>query len=176
MQAEKPHGLMTDYSEVFNFIFAGDSTFKLVSRSSGKKMTFRVKQAKPKVDGGEKPNVFFVMAQHDGRMKYIGVIADWTKGQFRTTRGTKIPVNSLEIKAFQWFWGVMRQGWKEKQLPETVEFWHSGKCGRCGKQLTDEPSIACGYGPTCRKKLQEKAGKEIKAFRLVDAEDYEVAQ
>jgi hypothetical protein len=32
------------------------------------------------------------------------------------------------------------------------EFWHSGFCARCGRELTDPESIASGLGPVCREK------------------------
>jgi hypothetical protein len=34
-----------------------------------------------------------------------------------------------------------------------VEFWHEGKCCRCGRKLTVPASIASGIGPECATKI-----------------------
>lgn len=39
--------------------------------------------------------------------------------------------------------------WTGKAL-EDVEVAHAGKCGRCGRLLTDPESIELGIGPVCR--------------------------
>ena len=35
-------------------------------------------------------------------------------------------------------------------LNDNIEFFHLGKCLRCGKTLTDQESINIGLGPVCR--------------------------
>lgn len=37
-------------------------------------------------------------------------------------------------------------------LPEQFHVYHTGICGRCGRELTDPESIKAGIGPTCRNK------------------------
>ena len=34
-------------------------------------------------------------------------------------------------------------------LPKTVEVWHEGICGRCGRKLTVPESVERGLGPEC---------------------------
>ena len=40
----------------------------------------------------------------------------------------------------------------KRTLPEQFHVYHSGACGRCGRELTDPESIKLGIGPTCRNK------------------------
>lgn len=34
-------------------------------------------------------------------------------------------------------------------IPPSLEVWHEGRCGRCGRALTVPESIASGIGPVC---------------------------
>ena len=38
-------------------------------------------------------------------------------------------------------------------INEKVEFYHLGKCIKCGKTLTDANSIESGLGPYCRSRI-----------------------
>ena len=40
----------------------------------------------------------------------------------------------------------------EKGRAEQAEFWHEGRCARCGRTLTTPESIAAGIGPVCAEK------------------------
>jgi hypothetical protein len=48
-------------------------------------------------------------------------------------------------------------GRREGILGATLEFWHEGRCGRCGRRLTVPDSIASGYGPECVLVKQKEA-------------------
>jgi hypothetical protein len=45
---------------------------------------------------------------------------------------------------------------KTNKLPEFVEVWHEGKCGKCGRALTVPSSILTGIGPECSKSYQTR--------------------
>jgi hypothetical protein len=45
---------------------------------------------------------------------------------------------------------------KINTLPDFVEVWHEGFCGKCGKRLTVPNSIEIGIGPDCIKKLSKQ--------------------
>ena len=51
-------------------------------------------------------------------------------------------------------------------LPEFVEVWHEGCCGKCGKRLTVPSSIENGLGPECIKTLT-KMEKRDKFLQLI---------
>lgn len=40
-------------------------------------------------------------------------------------------------------------------LPENIKVYHSGRCGCCGRLLTDPDSMARGFGRECWKKVKE---------------------
>jgi hypothetical protein len=48
-------------------------------------------------------------------------------------------------KAFEWAWRQLVRG----AIPEQLEIWHEGRCGRCGRKLTVPESVAAGFGPEC---------------------------
>ncbi len=64
-------------------------------------------------------------------------------------------------------------------MPEQLEVWHEGCCGKCGRKLTDAESIARGIGPECYGKMswnstlpvaasyetQSAASKGFRAYR-----------
>ena len=54
---------------------------------------------------------------------------------------------NISFQAFAWFLASLSRPGTE--LPEQLEFWHAGRCGRCGRRLTVPASIASGFGPEC---------------------------
>lgn len=52
-----------------------------------------------------------------------------------------------KMAAFRWFWDNLVRG----TLPTSVEFYHIGRCAKCGHKLTTEKSIELGFGPNCWK-------------------------
>ena len=54
----------------------------------------------------------------------------------------------MRARAFEWLWRMLKSA---KPLPPTFEFWHEGRCGKCGKKLTTPESIERGLGPECAK-------------------------
>ena len=53
--------------------------------------------------------------------------------------------SGVSVQAFIWFLNRI-----EADKPtDGFEFWHEGKCGRCGRKLTVPESIEAGIGPEC---------------------------
>ena len=42
--------------------------------------------------------------------------------------------------------------WRGEEMPDGYKIQHMGKCGRCGRPLTDPLSCELGIGPICREK------------------------
>lgn len=83
---------------------------------------------------------------------YIGVIHDDKFYPVRNYHGGIQP-----IKVFDYIWRhILTQS-----IPDYVHILHDGRCGKCGRRLTDAESIQLGIGPECRKKLQQVASKQI---------------
>lgn len=62
-----------------------------------------------------------------------------------------IPADDMKARVFAWLWATRLSTGRE--LPEQVEVWHEGRCGRCGRRLTVPESISTGFGPECVKKV-----------------------
>ena len=60
-------------------------------------------------------------------------------------RRSKVGADANSVKAIVWTIGQLVKGRK----PATVEIWHEGVCGRCGRTLTVPESIESGIGPVC---------------------------
>lgn len=135
--------LMTDPTQAFEFMVAGNSTVTLKSKKSGKHFTYKIKKAKDKA-------ILFVsvlFGDNTSDYMYIGCIFD-DKG-IVITKGSKCTAEALSFKVFKWAWEHI----KRLDIPKDLEVWHEGRCGRCGRKLTEPESIACGLGPICRGKV-----------------------
>jgi hypothetical protein len=85
----------------------------------------------------------------DSKARYLGVIDPNT---FRTTKGTK--KNGLASSyAINWFGDIVRDLRAGVSNEHQMRIWHTGRCGKCGKELKLPKSIATGLGPVCAKYL-----------------------
>ena len=127
-----------DYAMVRQFVFAGNATFTLKSLKTGRHYTYRVTPME------ETPTCFFVRFHSaNDRWLYLGLIKE---GSLILTRKSSQNAESPISKALDWFLERLKA---HERMPD-LEFWHAGKCGRCGRQLTDPKSIASGFGPECQ--------------------------
>ena len=134
-----PH-LIADAADAHQFIFGGRSRFTLVSKKTGKRYTYRVSKAKDIDD------MFFasllVGQNNDADYEYIGFIKI---PQGELIAGKKGNPAHPAYKALDWALRQLRQN----SMHEQLEFWHEGRCARCGRALTDPASIEAGFGPEC---------------------------
>lgn len=135
---------LTDPQQIKSFILAGDALFTIENRDTGNRYTYRVQAPKStrlvrfvKVLTGSEN-------EDEDSYSYIGMLTDG--GRLTRTKAVHISPDAQSVKAFNWLWERIRAG---KGLPEQVEFWHAGKCGRCGRVLTVPASVASGIGPEC---------------------------
>lgn len=152
---------MQSISDIWRFIHAGRAVFTLVSTETQKRYTFQVAQQR-KVIRDEATNVdksqlipghFWVRTLGAGsRWLPIGKLTD---DEWHSRRESAL---AKPIAAFGWFWRGLRSAQESlvpispPQLPTSVEFWHEGQCGRCGRELTVPESIKSGIGPECAKR------------------------
>ncbi|HXE07158.1 MAG TPA: DUF6011 domain-containing protein [Acidobacteriaceae bacterium] len=126
-------------SGAMDFILAGNSTFTIVSTRTQTRFTYRVRKAEDK-------DLWFVKVLGNADSPgyhYIGMITD--QRRFKLTRGSKLASTSTPVVGFTWLFQRLSLGIQ----PKDIEFWHAGRCGRCGRQLTTPESVAAGYGPDC---------------------------
>jgi len=135
----------TTITAIQQFILAGKSFFTIQNKETEKRFTYKVCQA---TDDDKKPkDLWFVSilvgSDNDNSYQYAGII---TSGGFRITAKSRITDEATSVKAFTWLWGMIKSN---RELPEKVEFYHAGRCARCGRKLTTPESIELGFGPKC---------------------------
>lgn len=137
--------LITDAVDAHKFMLAGRARFTLVSQKTGKRYTYRVAKAKDRDD------MFFtsllVGQNNEQDYEYIGFIK---AGSDRTelVAGKKGSPNHPAFKGLSWLLSSLERS-NPPAMPDAVEFWHEGRCARCGRALTDPASIERGFGPEC---------------------------
>jgi hypothetical protein len=147
--------------DVRTFMLAGDATLTLVSLKTGARFTYRVRRLGSEdrsEDSAPQKDIWFVSllsgADNEGDYAYLGQIwpprgySAFTRERLEYVHGKKSRVSQSapSAQAFAWF---ARKVFIERILPDSLECWHEGKCGRCGRKLTVPGSIARGIGPDC---------------------------
>ena len=146
-------GHKLDNKEALRFIFAGKSLVTFLNTKTDNRFTFKVKQAK-------NSNLFFVSVLTSPDIyTYIGTT---TNGVYKHGSKSNISKDAQSVKVFEYVVNKL----KIDNLPDFVEVWHEGKCGKCGRTLTVPSSIATGIGPECMKSLS-KADKRDKFLELI---------
>ena len=157
------YGQLVDRKSIRTFMFAGNSTFTLVSKTTGRRFTYRVKSGTKDRNfqwstENQNRNIFFVSVLTDGDntgdYTYLGeLIRQEPSGySFKWRHGRKSTVSpeAKSAKGFAWF---VNQLESHRDTSDQLEFWHEGKCGRCGRKLTVPESIESGMGPECAGKV-----------------------
>lgn len=70
---------------------------------------------------------------------------------------SRLSHEAQSAQAFKWLWEQLfdkPESWAVRAL-EKIEFWHEGKCGRCGRRLSKPQSIATGLGPVCANRVDD---------------------
>lgn len=157
-------GRITSPAAALKFILAGNAYFTLRSAKTGTRYTYRVRRAESvdtnqknlplpelaKVNAAEavrKPMYFVsLLAGPDNGADYVylGIIGN--NGCFTLTRKSRMTRVSPPVVAISW---TLTKLQNLSVLPNDLEIWHEGRCGRCGRMLTVPESIAAGLGPEC---------------------------
>lgn len=117
------------------FILGGNAVVTFKSKVTSKHFTYGVRKAKDS-------DIYFVSVLTNAdtcKYIYIGLIDE--KKRFIRTNKSAVNPNAPSFRAFQWTWSHLDH--------VDVEIWHEGKCGKCGRRLTDPESIQRGFGPKC---------------------------
>lgn len=123
------------------FILGGNARVTIRSKVSGVRFSYRVRKSE---DG----SIFFVSvltgSDNEGDYTYAGTLKP--SERFRHGVKSKIQAGAPSVKAFDWVWAQLLT---KETLPETLEVFHEGRCGRCNRALTVPESIESGFGPEC---------------------------
>jgi len=135
---------ITDPQKATDFIHGGKAIFTLVSKKTGKRYTYRTRV---KETGG---NFLFVdlLTGPDNSSDYIYLGHFWKFDGQGLMSGKKGNPHHPAFAALDWTLLMLRGN----HMPSTLEFWHEGRCARCGRRLTTPESIESGFGPECAKK------------------------
>jgi hypothetical protein len=150
LDASRLRGQLTAWPAVYDFIFAGAAVFTLVSLKTGVRLTYKVAAKKEDVKAGVADVTYFVNLlrgpDNTTDWAYLGVLCK--PGNFFVTSASKITRHPTSYKSLVWFLDMLQHR-REGVLGKTLEFWHSGRCGCCGRLLTVPSSVASGIGPVC---------------------------
>lgn len=136
-------------AQVIRYALAGKATLTLVSLRTGVRYTYEIKKGR----GGRKAPWFVsVLTGADNQTDYefAGSIfseGSATGGPSVYRHGGKSQLSPLapSVRAFAWAWSAFLAG----GIPDALEVYHEGRCGRCGRKLTVPESIDSGLGPDC---------------------------
>lgn len=148
---------VTDPTAMRDFVRAGRATFTLVSGKSGTRFTYRVEAPADDVDAPIRFVRVLTGPNNETDYKYVGTLRPSLEGHWEGLRflhggpKAKLGDHVPSVLGFGWFVAQLRRNDAEKL--GQVEFWHEGRCGRCGRLLTDPESIARGLGPECASKV-----------------------
>lgn len=141
-------GHVMAHEDAAEYILSGNATCTFENTKTGNHFSYTVQQA-PESGTEHKPAIWFVKALlgPDRIPQYIGYIK--VTGYVYGGGKARVSADAQCNQVFDYVWRKLTDG----TLPECIEIWHEGRCGRCGRQLTDPVSIATGIGPVCRTKL-----------------------
>ena len=138
---------MEDAKSAFDYVCGGRGKFTMVSTKTGKRFTYRAKQY---TDNEKKRTPVFISvlngSDNTSDYRYIGFIV---KSNVGLNAGKKGLPMADSYRALDWALKHMANG----NMPEGLEFYHSGSCGKCGRELTVPESIVRGMGPVCAGKV-----------------------
>jgi len=134
-------------TEALKFMFAGNSTATFVNTKTDNRFTFKLKQKKDS-------NLFFVSVLTSPDVyTYIGTVIN---GQFKHGKKSKITKDAQSLRVFEYVFKNLLSA----SLPDFIEVWHEGRCGKCGRTLTVPSSIATGLGPECIKSISKSEKRD----------------
>jgi hypothetical protein len=142
-----PTAQLSDLNAIRSFVLGGNALFTLVSKHTGERRTFKVEKGEPN-ERYPKPGYFVRMLcgpDNENDYRYVGFLFHTADGRLRLkTKGE----GDARAAVFRWFLEMLNVGGLGRFL-EQAEFWHAGRCCRCGRTLTTPESIASGIGPVC---------------------------
>jgi hypothetical protein len=129
-----------DTPSIKEFVFAGKATLTLESAITNKYFTYKIVKSK-------KDDLFFVSlltgSDNETNFNYLGTI--FNRKDFKLTKKSKITTTADSFKAFDFFFKCLDKNFVHASL----NVYHSGTCGRCGRILTTPESINRGLGEIC---------------------------
>jgi len=141
-------------AHVRDYLLAGNAVVTLENRATGGRFTFRVEAPRKETERGG------LTRDWEARVRFVSVLTgpenttDYTflgtlfldSGDYRRSRKSRVSAEAPSARAWTWFWERLNSG---RGLPAALSVHHSGRCGRCGRELTVPESLRLGLGPEC---------------------------
>lgn len=163
--APTTQGILATWSEIRDFVFAGNATFTLESRKTGVRFTYRIRVKKEDVASGSKDPTYFVGLlsgpDNESDYRYMGVARQ--EGVFNFTQASKVTRAAPSAKALVWFFDRM---YLERDVAALLTVWHEGRCGRCGRTLRAETDRTVQRGQRYRTGVRQGVAKTQKIKSL----------
>lgn len=143
---------LTTMESVREYALAGNATMTLVSAKTQTRFTFRVRRPKP-----DKPWFVSLLRgpNNEDDYTFLGTVFPPVGIQsylYRASRKSRVSEGAPSQRVVTWFVKLL----SKQELPPSLEVWHEGRCGRCGRKLTVPESLARGIGPECAGALRQK--------------------
>ena len=149
MTTDPLRGQLTTWPLVREYVWAGNATFTLVSKKTGLRFTFKLTAKKEDIANKLDDVTYFAKLlrgpDNSNDFQYMGVARK--PGKFFLTGASRLTRDAASFKALVWFLQEMAQ--ERPVIGTTLEVWHTGQCGRCGRSLSVPKSVADGIGPEC---------------------------
>lgn len=142
-------GQLTTAEKVRSYMLAGKATITIRSKRTQTRFTYKITKLKD-----DAKSVWFVSLlrgpSNEEDYQYMGIIKPSAKSfEFLRTAKSRVTDAAESMVAFKW----MMKHLLVDSLPNTLEVWHEGTCGRCGRKLTVPESVERGIGPECATKM-----------------------
>ena len=150
------HEAKLSHDKALEFMMAGKAICTIVNPKTGNRFTYRIKKKK-------NTDVWFVSvlrgANNETDYEYIGCIVG---GLFKTSPKSRVTTEAQSFKVFAYVYSKL----VINTLPDFIEIWHEGRCGKCGRTLTVPESIETGMGPECGQRNKPKSKSEARQLKL----------
>lgn len=129
---------------VANFVLGGKAIVTIKSGKTGKQFTYRVLRSKK----DDCMYSVYVRNFEDYGYQYVACYFSDTKKLKLTDPYRNYPIESCppHIRAIKFLFEKLHNP------PEQLIVYHNGRCGRCGRPLTNEESMKTGFGAECYRK------------------------
>ena len=136
-----------DPAHALRFLLAGNAHATFVSLKTETRFTYKVVMADPRSGDTRAPPHFVSVLTGPDRYEYLGTI--FGSKIYMHGKRSRVSETAPSELAFAWVWQRLTAG----RVPENIEVYHEGRCGRCNRRLTTPESVTLGIGPECEKKM-----------------------
>lgn len=141
------------------FVLAGNAIFTIVSGKSNEHRTYKVCKGTDRYSGKD---IWFVkvLTGPDNRSDYtcvsriVNQSLDPDESRLAFVRNRKYQ-NAPSNEIFAWLWVRTASEQGCESVDRQCKIYHSGKCAKCGRLLTDDQSITRGFGAVCWAAINE---------------------